>query len=323
MTADVVGALDIGGTHVTAGRVRISAATVEPEARVRLEYAGGAPLLERILEAAGSVATVDTRRFGVAAPGPFDYARGVCLVSHKLPGLYGVDLRRELAAALELPGEAVSFLNDAEAFVLGEWWAGAARGHERVVGITLGTGLGSAFLDDGGFVREGPDVPAEGALWRLAFRDAPVEDTISRRALLRRYDALLVSETYLRDRPCNEVGTGTVPVTPLTEGLSLVHRAESSPDVEQIAECARAGERRACHIFEQLGADLAEFLAPIVEAFAPTCVVVGGSIAHAWELFASPLTSVLAADGRLIVACAARIDDAPLLGAARHAAGQP
>jgi predicted NBD/HSP70 family sugar kinase len=289
MTAGVVGALDIGGTHVTAGRVRISTATVEPGARVRVAYTGGARLLERILEAAELVATPETHRFGVAAPGPFDYAGGVCLVSHKLPGLYGVNLRRELALALGLAGGAVSFLNDAEAFLLGEWWAGAARGHTRAVGITLGTGLGSAFLQAGRIVRTGPGIPADGALYRLEFRGAPVEETISRGALLARYGA----------------------------------DAAPRSDVEQIAERARAGERRARLVFEQLGADLAEFLASPLEAFAPTCLVVGGSIAHAWELLEPALASALAADRRLIVARAARIDDAPLLGAARHAAGQP
>jgi glucokinase len=289
MTSEgVVGALDIGGTHVTAGRVQLSAAAVEAGARVRLAYTRGELLLQRILEAAESVATSETRRFGVAAPGPFDYAAGVCLVSHKLPGLYGVNLRRELALALGLAGGAVSFLNDAEAFLLGEWWAGAARGHTRAVGVTLGTGLGSAFLEEGRIVRTGPRVPAEGALYRLPFRGRPVEETISRGALLARYGA----------------------------------DAEAGLDAEQIAERAREEERRARLVFEDLGADLGEFLRPSLSAFAPTCLVVGGSIARAWELLEPALSSALSADRRLIVARAAKIDDAPLLGAARHAAGQ-
>jgi glucokinase len=286
MTATgVVGALDIGGTHVTAGRVQLSSATVEPDARVRLEFTRGTTLLTRILEAADSVATPETRRFGVAAPGPFDYDAGVCLVSHKLPGLYGINLRRELAMAVGLTGRAVSFLNDAEAFLLGEWWAGAARGHTRALGITLGTGLGSAFLEEGRFVRSGR-VPADGALYTLAFRGRPVEQTISRGALLARY------------------GAGR----------------DGDPDVEQIAVRARAGEARARRVFEELAADLGEFLAAPLEAFDPTCLVVGGSIAHAWDQLESTLVQALATCRPLVVARAVNIDDAPLLGAARHAA---
>jgi glucokinase len=287
MTATgLVGALDIGGTHVTAGRVQLSSATVEPDARVRLEFTRSTTLLERILEAAGSVATPETRRFGVAAPGPFDYDAGVCLVSHKLPGLYGINLRREVALTVGLAGRAVSFLNDAEAFLLGEWWAGAARGHTRALGITLGTGLGSAFLEDGQFVRSGSRVPGKGALYTLAFRGRPVEQTISRGALLSRYGA----------------------------------DTNGGPDVDQIAERARAAEARACRAFEELAADLAEFLAAPLEAFGPTCLVVGGSIAHAWDLLAPALVQGLVAYRPLFVARAVNIDDAPLLGVARHAA---
>jgi glucokinase len=285
---EVVGALDIGGTHVAAGRVHVTSASVDAAARVRLPLprSGGPALLERILDAAAAVSAAETRRFGVAAPGPFDYAAGICMVSHKLPGLYGVNLRRELAVRLGLAGGAVSFLNDADAFLLGEWWAGAARGHTRAIGITLGTGLGSAFLEEGRIVRFGPGVPAEGALYKLAFRGEPVEETISRRALLARYGA---------DPDCG-------------------------PDVEQIAERARVGEHRARLVFEELAADLAEFLVPSLEAFAPTCLVVGGSIARAWELMGSVLRSGLASGPPLVVARAARVDDAALLGAARHAA---
>jgi glucokinase len=290
-SGQVVGALDIGGTHVTAGRVHSDSATVDPGSRVRAAFppAGGPALLERIVEAAAAVATPEVRHFGVAAPGPFDYVAGICRISHKLPGLYGVNLRRELGAALDLTGgNAISFLNDAEAFLLGEWWAGAAHDHVRVVGITLGTGLGSAFLERGRIVRSGPRVLAGGELYRLAYRGAPVEETISRRALLTRYD------------PSSESGT----------------------DVEQIATRARAGEPRARDVFRQLAGDLAEFLGPALEAFAPTCLVVGGSIARAWELLEPTLHQRLAPFPTLVVTRAARIDDAPLLGAARNAAMQ-
>jgi glucokinase len=285
MTATgVVGALDIGGTHVAAGRVQLASATVERDARVRLEFGSDTKLLERILEAARAIATREIRDFGVAVPGPFDYDQGICLVSHKLHGLYGIDVRRELALAVGLSDHAVSFLNDAEAFLLGEWWAGAARGHERALGITLGTGLGSAFLADGWLVRAGPGVPADGALYRLSFRGRPVEETISRAALLVRYGS------------------------------------DGGSDVEQIAERARAGEPHARRVFEGMGADLAAFLAAPIDAFCPSCLVVGGAIARAWDLLEPALSSGLAAHRPLSITRAVSIDDAALLGAARHAA---
>jgi glucokinase len=283
----VIGALDIGGTHVSAARVDPDSAAVAPGSRRRLALAPDGTR-EELLGAILAVAAAtdgEVSGWGVAAAGPFDYEHGVCLIRGvaKLEALYGVDLRDELAAALDLadPGR-VRFLNDADAFLLGEWWAGAARGHSRVVGLTLGTGLGSAFLVDGRLVHEGAGVFPEGRAHVVDFRGRPVEDSISRRGLLARY------------------GAGAV-------------------DVKEIAERARGGERRARATFDELATALGEFLTPWLEAFAPSCLVVGGSIARAWDLFGPAVERALAP---VAVTVAANLDDAPLLGAARHAASR-
>jgi glucokinase len=266
----IVAALDIGGTHVSAGRVEVESGTVDDRARIPL---AGNGLLPEIIGAAKGVTTANVAALGVAVPGPFDYEAGVSAITHKLAALYRVDLRRELAAATGLRPGAVVFLNDAAAFLLGEWWAGSARGHTRVIGITLGTGLGSAFLEDGRIVTGG------GELYRLAFRGGPVEETISREAIRARYGA---------------------------DGL----------DVEQIAERARRGDARAQAVFEQFATDLAEFLDPTLRAFAADCLVVGGSMAGAWDLLGDCLRNRLCG---IAVARAAHLEDAPLLGAALHA----
>jgi glucokinase len=285
----VIAAFDIGGTHVAAARVDLETVSVVAESRRRTPLPAGAPrheLVRRLVETARAVTSPEVERSGVAVPGPFDYERGVCRVRHKLVGLYGVSLRHELAIGLGLRGFAVSFLNDAAAFLLGESLAGAARGHARAVGITLGTGLGSAFLADGLIVESGQGVPPGGVVYLLPFRGDPVEDRISRRALLSRY-------------------------------------GDTEIDVEQVADRARDGDERATAAFREVGADLAEFLAPWLESFEADCLVVGGSIARAWDLFEPVLRPGLASVRSLdLVTAAALIDDAALLGAALHAAGR-
>ena len=273
----MIAALDIGGTHVSAARVDLDSAAVTARCRLPLAADGSrAELLEAITHAATAVGGIE--RVGVAVPGPFDYEEGVSRMRHKLAALDGVSLRDELATAVGLDGAAVRFVNDADAFGLGEWWAGAALGHERVVAITLGTGLGSAFLEGGRIVRDG-------SLHLVPFRGGPVEDVVSRRGLLARYG-----------------GNGDL-------------------DVEAIAERARSGEARACETFAAVFAALAEFLTPWLADFDATCLVVGGSIARAWDLIDPVLRPALRSVESLeVVTAAASIDDAPLLGAARHAA---
>jgi glucokinase len=280
--AGSVVALDLGGTHVSAATVDVSSATVVSGSRVRGELAAGAgrhDLLGRIRGAAIAAKSGRVEAAGIAVPGPFDYDRGICLLEHKLESLYRVDLRAELASALSLPLPTVRFVNDAEAFLLGEWWAGAARGHDRAMGITIGTGLGSAFLEQGSIVRAGERVPQGGELYRVPFRDAPVEEQISRGALLARYGAETV-------------------------------------EVVEVAQRARAGERRARDAFAALSTDLADFLRPWLATFAPSCLVVGGSIARSWDLLERGLRA-LEADVAVLTP-AEHIDDAALLGAARR-----
>jgi glucokinase len=284
--AGSVVALDLGGTHVSAATVDVGSASVVSASRVREELSAGAgrdELLGRIRAAGTAALSGQVEAAGVAVPGPFDYDRGICLLEHKLESLYRVDLRAELASALSLPPHSVRFLNDAEAFLLGEWWAGAARSHDRAVGITIGTGLGSAFLEQGSIVRTGGRVPPGGELYRVPFRNAPVEERISRRALLARYEA---------------------------DGVEVV----------EVARRARAGEQRARDVFDALSTDLADFLGPWLATFAPSCLVVGGSIARSWDLLErglSPLEADLA-----VLTPAEHIDDAALLGAARHAVAE-
>ena len=277
--------IDLGGTHVSAGRIDIASGEVRTFLRVPLPpNADRAELVMRITGAATRVAEGTVERIGVAVPGPFDYAGGVCLLTHKLASLHGVNLRQELADALQTPAASIAFVNDADAFLLGEAWVGAAKGHRRAAAVTLGTGLGSAFLADGKIVNTGPRVPFEGSLHLVAYRGRPAEETVSRAALLAGY-------------------------------------GDPRLDVRDVAIRARNGDARARQAFEDLARALGEMTAPWLDSFSATCLVIGGSISQAWDLLGDGLHEALGAlDGLERIAPAARVDDAALLGAARHAA---
>lgn len=286
--AGLVGALEIGGTHVSAGRVNVAGSSLDPSGMRRHSLDGRGSreeLLATITKAALDVALAEIDLWGVAIPGPFDYERGMSKIRGlgKLDGLYGLDLRGRLARDLGIaPPERVRFLNDAHAFVIGEWWAGAAKGHVRAMGVTLGTGLGSGFLADGQLVVSGPDVPPEARLDLVAFRGGAVEDVISGRGIVSGFGGEL--------------------------------------DVAEIARRARDDDPRAVAAFRRFGSALGEFVGPWVVRFEPTCLVFGGSITRAWDLFAESFLRSCPEAARL-ARCgpANRLDEAPLLGAALHA----
>jgi glucokinase len=290
-----VPAIEVGGTHVAAGLVDATTMRVLPGTAVRrsLDAAGtAAEILATIAGAASSVAqqASPASTWGVAIPGPFDYERGIGRFEGvaKLDALHGVDVRGALIERIGPSAGRMVFLNDADAFALGEWAAGGGAGHRRVVGVTLGTGVGSAFLADGAIVDDGPSVPPEGRVDLLRIGDRPLEDTVSRRAIVGRFAALSGS------RPDH--------------------------DVHDIAERARLGDAVAQHVLDEAFRALAATLAPWLVRFEATCLVVGGAMSGSWDLVAPALRTELGTTGVVLVP-AALPEEAVLIGTAMRVIG--
>ena len=82
----------------------------------------------------------EARGIAVSATGQIDSRRGVVAgTCGNFPGWIGVDIKGTLERAFGLP---VTVANDANCMLLGEVWAGAAKGYTDVIGVTLGTGVG-------------------------------------------------------------------------------------------------------------------------------------------------------------------------------------
>jgi glucokinase len=293
--AGPVPVLEIGGSHVT-GALADPAAGIVLAGTARRDplCASGtaAAILGAIVACGRSLPAPAGAPWGVAIPGPFDYQRGVGLFADvgKLDSLCGVDVRATLAARLPGPPGPIRFLNDAQAFLRGEWLFGAAAGHDRCAGITLGTGIGSAFLAGGAVCDNGPEVPPGGRVDLLRIDGQPLEDVVSSRAI----------------------------------SAAHQHRTGGQPcSVARIAQQASRGDPIAGDVlrtaFERLGAALNPWLA----AFRATVLVVGGSMTGSWNLIEPALRAGIG-HGRtppahLTVSVTARGDHAALLGAAAWA----
>src|SRR5207244_7858365 len=94
---------------------------------------------------------------GIGAPGPLDTARGVVLLTPNL-GWTNFPLRDRLSGVLGLTG---TLDNDANCAIFGEWWRGAARGANHVVGLTIGTGIGGGIVLHGEIYHGASDIAGE------------------------------------------------------------------------------------------------------------------------------------------------------------------
>ena len=186
-------------------------------------------------------------------PGPFDYANGVCLLTHKLEPLHGVDLRR----ACRCP-----------------FGPGVDRVRERRGCVPARRGMG----------RCGTRAPPSGRGARHRARQR-----VSRGRRDRRHRApcsvrRLAAPRSYRGRPAEE----TVSRAALLQGYG-----DPRLDVRDVAIRARNGDRRARRVFDGLASALGEITAPWLDSFGASCLVVGGSISQAWDLLGRGLHAAL------------------------------
>src|SRR5207244_4183084 len=94
---------------------------------------------------------------GIGSPGPLNTKTGVVLLTPNL-GWTNMPLRDRVSEGLGLPA---TLDNDANCAIFGEWWRGAARGAQYVIGLTLGTGIGGGIVIDGEIYHGVTDVAGE------------------------------------------------------------------------------------------------------------------------------------------------------------------
>jgi glucokinase len=216
----------------------------------------------------------------LAVPGPFDFEAGVSLMRHKLQYLYGIDLRQALASRIGCNPAQVRFLNDADAYLLGEVGAGAAKGFARAVGLTLGTGIGSAFAVDGRLVTTGPGVPKDGEIWNVPYENGIVEDFVSTRAIAGNYG----------------------------------RRTGKTISVAEIADLV-PNDSDAKEVFADFGHQLGQVIGSLLADFRADVVVLGGGISRSADLFL-PITRAEIPNRKLQIRVSELLDRAPLVGCA-------
>jgi len=223
---------------------------------------------------------------GFGMPGPFDYVKGISYIEGvaKYENLYGINVMEAIAGKLRVPdGFPIRFMNDVSVFAVGEALVGKAAIAGRSMSITLGTGFGSAFIDNRIPIVDGPEVPKLGCVYHLPYGDNIADDYFSTRWFLGQYKSLTGKE--------------------LKGVKELADRAGSEKIVKDL--------------FTEFGNNLASFLAPWLNRFKAEIVVVGGNISNAYNLFGEIFETGLKREGcSCKVALSELKEDAALIGSA-------
>jgi glucokinase len=288
--------VDVGGTHLRAALVGPRGA-VGPVLRRRSRTDSGPTLVADVAAAATELDPTGTLPLGVGMAGLV--ARDGRFLTGPNVGVRDVPLAADLAAAT---GRAVTVLNDATAAVVGEHRLGAAVGHDDVVLLTLGTGVGGGIVAGGRLVHGAGGFAAE-----LGH---------------------IIVEPDGRAAPSGIPGTleGYAAGPAVARAASAAERGPAGgPPLDAVGVVAAAsdGEAWAVDVLAEAGRRLGIALATLVNALDPAMIVIGGGFgtaAAAWLLPAARevlASHVLGADLRAVppVRVAALGDDAGLLGA--------
>ncbi|MBL7840446.1 MAG: ROK family protein [Cyclobacteriaceae bacterium] len=186
----IVLGIDIGGSHLTAALVDEATRKFVPDSylRVRVNSKGTAEeildIWTKAIDDTFQAHPVKSKRIGIAMPGPFDYANGISLIRglDKYEALYKLNVKEILSKRLSIPETSILMMNDAACFLRGEVYYGAARGYQDVIGITLGTGTGSAMHHHG--------ITHDANLGPAPFMDSIADEYFSTRWFVKRYSEL-------------------------------------------------------------------------------------------------------------------------------------
>lgn len=266
----VVAGIDLGGTG---SRFVIceAGAVCATEVRATAELGAGddTARIARIEATLRGLMPPDTvlAAIGIGATGPVDRAAGVVHNRDTLPGFSEMPLASMLEARCGVP---VIIDNDAVVAAFAEYEAGAGRRAERMLMVTLGTGIGVALLEQGrpfrgprGAHPEAGHIPIlEGAVRCYCGADGCWEQLASRQAL----QAML--------RP---------------------HIGAEIPDAGLIGEAAiRAGSDPViARCFSRYGHFLGRGLSILHTLYMPAVTVFGGSVAPYLPLFVDDLRTSL------------------------------
>ena len=165
--------VDLGGTNIRAGLM--DGTELIRKEKVSCPAQGSeSEVIEAVAGLIGKLVSEDVDAIGIGVPSVVDTAKGIVYNVANIPSWVEVHLKDILEERFDIP---VFINNDSNCFTLGESRFGAGKEYRDMVGVTLGTGVGSGIMI-GGHLYEGRNAGA-GEIGCLAYRDKDFESYCS------------------------------------------------------------------------------------------------------------------------------------------------
>jgi glucokinase len=260
VTAKRVIGVDLGGTKILAGVIRPDG-TIERHRETSTDTASQRALLNGLEAAVREVLDESIGAVGFGIPSRVDSQTGHVERSVNIP-LDAIDFRAEMASRLGVP---IAMENDAGAATFAEFVAGAGRGAQTIVMLTLGTGVGGGAVLDGRLYRG----------W-AEFGHMVIE-----------FDG----------EPCFGACNGRGHLEAYVSGTAATKAAQTlfgeAADAHRLVRLANEGDASALDALDDIGRRLGTGIESLVNVFNPEIVVVGGGFAAAGDLILEPARGIV------------------------------
>ncbi|MCD6241015.1 ROK family protein [Candidatus Bathyarchaeota archaeon] len=207
---------------------------------------------------------------GIASAGPLDIKEGALINPTNLPFDY-VPLTRPISEQLGVP---TFLINDCTAAVLGERIFGAGKGLDNLVYITIGTGIGGGAIVDGHLLL-GKDGNAVEIGHITIDYEGRLECGCGKRGHWEAYCSGRNIPNYVRMR-LEEVNEELKRQSLLFKKIKGELSQLSSQD---LFEAAKRGDKLSLQLVEEIGVLNAMGFANVINAYDPSLITVGGTVA--------------------------------------------
>ncbi len=196
-----------------------------------------------------------------------------------MPGWDGYPIRERFAARYDAP---VWVDNDVNVLALGEWRSGVAAGHDNVVVVKVGTGVGAGIISDGR-IRRGSQGSA-GDVGHIQVADDPT--------VVCRCGNIGCLEAYAGGAALGRAGEiaardGRSP------RLATALDRNGTVTAEDVARAASFGDPVAVAMLQAAGRRVGSMLASVVNFFNPSLIVIGGGVANSPDLFLAAIRETI------------------------------
>jgi predicted NBD/HSP70 family sugar kinase len=233
--------IDIGGSKIAGALLGRNGKMLAKYIRPTEAYKSKEEILENILEVIHMLKREGTGAIGVGAPGMFD-RNGTLIFIPNVKHLQNVNLKEEIK---KRHNAQIMLANDAKCFAIAENRLGAGRGTKHMIGVVIGTGVGSGIIIDGRIYTGACGGGGEIGHNKLVDKDGfmEIEHLIAGQAILRRYEALSGKKA-----------------------MSLSQIARSNPHFKKT--------------YREFVNNTGLFFANLVNTLNPEMIVVGGGVSH-------------------------------------------